>query len=52
MKVGDCISRCQWMDEDHQCGIIIEFDKDGDPIILWNNGEIEEEYGNQVKVHE
>ena len=52
MKVGDCISRREWMDDDHRCGIVIGFDEDGDPIILWNSGEIEEEYAHQVVVPE
>lgn len=50
MKVGDCVVRPEWMDEDHQCGIIIAFDADGDPIILWNSEIIEEEYKHKVEV--
>jgi hypothetical protein len=31
-------------------GVIIDFDKDGDPIILWSSGVIEEEFARQVEV--
>jgi len=52
MKIGDCIVRPEWMDKDHQCGIVIGFDVDGDPIILWNSEIIEEEYEWKVEVQE
>ena len=50
MKVGDFIIRKKYMDDSHSCGIIVSFDKDGDPYILWNGGFIEEEYKSAVEV--
>jgi len=50
MKVGDFIVRKKFLDKSHLCGIIIDFDVDGDPIIYWNGDFIEEEFANQVGV--
>jgi hypothetical protein len=50
MKVGDLIARKEYMDDEHVCGIIMQFDPDGDPIIYWNGGDIEEEYTRRVEV--
>ncbi len=50
MKVGDCVVRPEWLDKDHRCGIVIDFDADGDPIIFWNSEIIEEEFKHKVKV--
>jgi|LWDU01.1.fsa_nt_gi UDP-N-acetylmuramyl tripeptide synthase len=50
MKVGDLVKRIDPMIPTHRNGVIVGFDSDGDPIILWNNGMIEEEFANQVKV--
>jgi len=50
MKVGNLIRREVYMDEEHVWGIILRFDSDGDPIIYWNSGIIEEEYANKVSV--
>ncbi len=50
MKVGDLIKRIQPIRSTHVHGVIVGFDKDNDPIIMWNNGNIEEEYTSQVKV--
>ena len=52
MKIGDCVIRPEWMDKDHRCGIVIGFDVDNDPIILWNSEIIEEEYEHKVEVQE
>ena len=41
MKVGDFVIRKEFMDKDHVCGIVIDFDCDGDPIVYWNGGSIE-----------
>jgi len=49
MKVGDLISRKQRMKTLNK-GVIIGFDKDGDPVILWSSGVIEEEFARQVEV--
>ena len=50
MKVGDFVRRVVFMDSCHMCGIVVSFDKDGDPIIYWNGGFIEEEYASEVEV--
>ena len=50
MRVGDLIARKEYMDDEHVCGIIMQFDTDGDPIIYWNTGVIEEEYASCVEV--
>ncbi len=50
MKVGDLVWRTSFMDDDHVCGIIMKFDRDGDPIIYWNGGSFEEEYSGMVEV--
>ena len=50
MKVGDFIVRKQHMDDAHCFGLVVNFDKDGDPYILWNGGFIEEEYKSAVEV--
>ncbi len=50
MKVGDLIVRKEFMDDEHVCGIIVDFDCDGDPIIYWNGGSIEEEFLSNVGV--
>lgn len=49
MKVGDVIQRKQEL-KNLKRGIIIDFDKDSDPIILWSSGIIEEEYSRSVEV--
>jgi hypothetical protein len=45
---GDFIVRTSYLDDDHVCGVIVDFDSDNDPIILWNGGVIEEEFMNMV----
>ena len=50
MKVGDFVIRKEFLDSAHSCGIIISFDKDGDPCILWNGGFVEEEFRRHVQV--
>ena len=50
MKVGDLVIRKVFMAESHICGVIMSFDKDGDPIIYWNGGFLEEEYASEVEV--
>ena len=50
MKVGNLIRREMYMDEEHIWGIVLRFDSDGDPIIYWNSGIIEEEFANKVSV--
>jgi len=50
MEVGDLVKRIDPMQPTHLNGVVVGFDRDGDPIILWNNGVIEEEYANQVEV--
>jgi hypothetical protein len=49
VKVGDVIQRKQEL-KNLKRGIIIDFDKDSDPIILWSSGIIEEEYSRSVEV--
>jgi len=48
MSPGDFIVRIAYLDDNHICGVIVDFDCDDDPIILWNGGVIEEEYLNMV----
>jgi hypothetical protein len=48
MSRGDFIIRTDYLDDGHVWGVIVDFDCDDDPIILWNNGDIEEEYLNMV----
>jgi len=50
VKVGDFVIRKEFMDKDHVCGIVIDFDCDGDPIVYWNGGSIEEEFLSNVEV--
>lgn len=49
MNTGDLVLRHIPFD-DHNFGIIIQFDDDNDPIILWDGGNIEEEYAAKVSV--
>jgi len=49
MKVGDLINRKVRM-KTLTKGVIIDFDNDGDPIILWSSGVIEEEFASQIEV--
>ena len=48
MFPGDFVVRKMHLDDDHLYGIIMDFDHDGDPIIYWNGGDIEEEFLNMV----
>jgi hypothetical protein len=50
VKIGDLVARKEYMDDEHVCGIIMRFDSDGDPVIYWNGGALEEEYEERVKV--
>jgi len=50
MKVGDVVMRKEFLSEHHICGIVLDFDSDGDPIIYWNGNFIEEEYASKVRV--
>ena len=50
MKVGNLVKRIDPIHPTNLNGVIVGFDKDGDPIILWNNGLVEEEFANKVKV--
>lgn len=50
MKVGDFVIRSVFMDEGHICGVVMSFDSDGDPVIYWNGGFLEEEYASEVEV--
>jgi hypothetical protein len=34
----------------HNFGVIVRFDSDGDPIILWDGGSLEEEYSSAITV--
>ena len=49
MKVGDIIQRKQEL-KNLKRGIIIDFDKDNDPIVLWSSGIVEEDYLGSVEV--
>ena len=50
MKVGDLVKRIDPIYPTNLSGVIVGFDSDGDPVILWNNGAVEEEYANKVVV--
>jgi len=50
MKIGDLIKRTDPILNSHVYGLVVGFDKDEDPIILWNDGNIEEEYASEVTV--
>ena len=50
MKIGDLVARKEFMDHEHVMGIIMRFDPDGDPIIYWNGGDLEEEFATCVMV--
>ena len=50
MKIGDLVKRTDPILNSHVYGIVVGFDQDEDPIILWNDGNIEEEYASEVSV--
>ncbi len=50
MSRGDLIIRTGYLDDGHIWGVIVDFDRDDDPIILWNSGVIEEEYMHLVRL--
>ncbi len=50
MRIGDLVKRIDPIPPADLHGVIVGFDDDGDPIILWNSGAVEAEYANKVVV--